>query len=390
MKTRLKPLSLISVLLIASGVLLSVPSNSHAVIDTDANFAQKWYVESDSNNFDATSITADDAYIYAVGYDNVLGNRQWHIEKRDKISGSLVNSFGTNGVVTSNPSGNHDYPHEIAIEGSFIYIAGTDCTNNNDPIFRYEKRDTVTGNLVVSFGSGGVVSYNPGSFSDNFADLIIYENNIYAAAAIDGWPGTDAKRYLEKRSALTGTLDNSYGTNGVVIDNPGLNQYDTYTDMEIRNDYIYTVGSIQGNSKARIEKRGADTGSLVNGFGTTGIIDVNPSQSYDSLSSIAVSDNYFIVGGNDSINDGGAHFQWRVEKRSNSDGALITTFSTDGVLSINPSSQDDWIDALELNSDSLFIIGSDATYYTDGVDFDSQIRIEKRDPTDGSLQTNLD
>ena len=55
----------------------------------------------------ATAVAVDSTGLYVVGFDSSpVGNfdSQWRIEKRDLSDGSLMTSFGTNGVVTSDPT----------------------------------------------------------------------------------------------------------------------------------------------------------------------------------------------------------------------------------------------------------------------------------------------
>jgi hypothetical protein len=79
-------------------------------------------------------IKVDDDYLYTAGYDNVPGNIEWRIEKRNKTTGALCASgvecaagaFGVGGVATSNPSANIDAIYAMAIDGTHIYVAGYD------------------------------------------------------------------------------------------------------------------------------------------------------------------------------------------------------------------------------------------------------------------------
>src|SRR5581483_5750896 len=97
---------------------------------------------------------------------------QWWIEKRDKLTGALVPGFGTAGVVRENPSGAVDGCFGIVFDPSFLWLVGGDslaaAAASNGRI-RIEKRSIGDGSLSTGFGTGGVVSVNPG-LGDNLAE----------------------------------------------------------------------------------------------------------------------------------------------------------------------------------------------------------------------------
>ena len=102
--------------------------------------------------------------MYIAGYDTTTagGLRRWRIEKRSRIDGSLETvSFGSGGHVNSNTA-TSAAANAIAIDSNYIYVAGYDNTGGGFLEWRIEKRDLTTGALVTSFGSGGVIVKNFG------------------------------------------------------------------------------------------------------------------------------------------------------------------------------------------------------------------------------------
>jgi hypothetical protein len=88
-----------------------------------------------------------DAYLYVVGHDCSPGPRdpQWRIEKRDRGTGALVSAFNGDGVVVTNPTaGIDDIPNAVAVDDSYLYVAGYDCSSGNYG-WRIEKRLAVSG-----------------------------------------------------------------------------------------------------------------------------------------------------------------------------------------------------------------------------------------------------
>ncbi|MGB6681459.1 MAG: CFI-box-CTERM domain-containing protein, partial [Candidatus Bathyarchaeia archaeon] len=67
-------------------------------------------------------------------------------------------------------------------------------------------------------------------------------------------------------------------------------------------------------------------------------------------------------------------FQWRIEKRNNTDGTLIPNFGTDGVVLENPSVRSDKAEGVGIDKSSIYTVGFDASPDTGNW----QWRIEKR------------
>src|SRR6185436_13473958 len=77
-------------------------------------------------------------------------------------NGDLDPGFGTGGVVTSNPSTFSDAPQGVLSDGTYLYVFGVDrVQGNTDAQWRIEKRAMSNGALeTTTFGTGGVVTSN--------------------------------------------------------------------------------------------------------------------------------------------------------------------------------------------------------------------------------------
>ena len=316
----------------------------------------------------AYGIAIDSNAMYVVGSDESPGNRQWRIEKRSLTDGSLFPAFGTGGVVTGNHSMGYDGATGIAIDSNAMYVVGYDESPGNRQ-WRIEKRSLTDGSLFPAFGTGGVVTSNNSSGDDTVADIAIDSNAMYMIGH-DRSPGNQEWR-VEKRSLTDGSLIAEFGTNGVVIGDHSMD-HDAASGIAIDSTAIYVVGydHSPGNQEWRIEKRSLTNGSLVTGFGTGGVVTSNPSTSFDGATDIAIDSTAMYVVGRD---DNPGNRQWRIEKRSLADGSLI------GVFTSNPSTGDDYVYGIAIDSTAMYVVGYD---YSPG---DWEWRIEKRSLTDGSL-----
>jgi predicted esterase YcpF (UPF0227 family) len=328
---------------------------------------------------EALGIAIDSTAMYVVGRDQSPISDQWRIEKRSLADGSLVPGFGTGGVVTSDPSTGHDAARDIAIDSTAMYVVGYDSSPGNYQ-WRIDKRSLADGSLIPGFGAGGVVTGNPSTGSDRALCIAIDSTAMYVVG-YDSSPGNEQWR-IEKRSLADGSLVTAFGTGGVATSNPSVLD-DRALGIAIDSTAMYMVGrdSSPGNEQWRIEKRSLTDGSLVPGFGAGGVVTGNPSTGYDVANSIAIDSTAMYVVGYDSSPD---NEQWRIEKRSLADGSLVPGFGTGGVVTSNPSTGADEAYDIVIDSTAMYVIGYDSS---PAAELDHQWRIEKRSLADGSLVT---
>jgi len=258
----------------------------------------------------AIAIAIDSTSMYVVGYDYSPGNSQWRIEKRSLTNGNPDSAFGTDGVITSNSSAGTDYAMDIAIDSTAMYVVGYGLGDDSLQ-WRIEKRSLTSGDLISGFGTDGVITSNPSGSSD-FACAIAIDSTSMYVVGYDYSPGNYQWR-IEKRSLTSGDLVSGFGTDGVVTSNNSTGSDDAY-DIAIDSTAMYVVGwdSSLGNNQWRIEKRSLEDGSLDTGFDTDGVVTSNPSGSSDYAYDIAIDSTAMYVVGYD-YSPGNS--QWRIEKR---------------------------------------------------------------------------
>ncbi len=146
-----------------------------------------------------------------------------------------------------------------------------------------------------------------------------------------------------------------------ITSNPSIG-FDKATAVAVDSSGLYVVGYEQnpgmaGDVQWRVEKRSLSNGSLIGTFGTGGVVTENPSIGDDEAAAVAVdSSGLYVVGYEQSPGMAG-DVQWRIEKRSLSNGALIATFGAGGVVTSNPSSGDDEATAVAVDSSGLYVVG---------------------------------
>ena len=322
--------------------------------------------------------------IISVGSDESpgVGDSQWRIEKRD-VSGGLVSAFGANGVVTSNPGSSADEATAVICDGTHLYIGGYETSGGNRQ-WRIEKRLLTSGVLDAGFGTSGVIVVAASSATDEIVALARDVNDLYIVG-FDESPGAgDVQWSIEKRSLATGTLVNGFGASGVVTSDPSTG-VDRPTCITLFGTDLYLGGfdSSPGSRQWRIEKRQASDGALVTGFGTSGVITSDPSVRSDEVRAIAHDSSAFLLIAGWDETAGAGDSQWRIEKRRMSDGGLDAGFGISGVVTSNPSTRQDAPVAIVAGTTQHHLVGFDESPGPG----DFQWRIERRQNSDGALVT---
>lgn len=339
--------------------------------DLSAPFGTSGVVTSNmtSGNDATRAVVLTEEGLFVAGYYEVsAGDFAWRVERRDPLTGTLIDGFGTAGVVNNNPSSGDEACWDMVADDSGLFIGGFDRTSS-DMKWRIEKRSAATGALIGAFGTGGVVTNNPSASSDQILGMAIDESGVYACGS-DNSPGNLQCR-IEKRNPGDGSLIWTQTAN------PSTSNDEIWA-LALDETAVYAAGydSSPGNQQWRIEKRNLSTGALVAAFGSSGVVTTNPSSGHDQIRTIAIDETGIYVGGYD-LSPGNA--QWRIEKRDLTTGALISTFGTGGVITLNPGSGSDGVSKLVVDEDGLYVSGYETT------PGNMQWRLEHRDPTTGAV-----
>lgn len=260
------------------------------------------------------------------------------IEKRSAATGALIAAFGSGGVVTTSNPAAYDgipLPWGLASDGSFLYVAGPQNGPSGDASWRIEKRDKTTGALIPGFGTAGRIDENPTSAADGCFALLVDAGSMWLVG-MEGVHGTSASNgriRIERRQVLTGALDPAFGSGGVVTPDPGSGD-DIGEDAVADGTSLFVFSRVEtaqgsGLFQGRLEKRDLATGALGPVVTTSGS---DPTGELP-FGHLALDGGALFV----CQADGTPDAKWNLEKRSTSTLSLVGTFGTGGVLQINPS-----------------------------------------------------
>ncbi len=317
-----------------------------------------------STNNAASGVAVDGTGVYVVGYDLIpdLGNAEWRMEKRSLITGAVT------WTQTENPSAGDDQAKGVAVDGTGVYVVGFDYSAGNLE-WRVEKRSLTTGAVTWT------QTENPSAGGDQAFGVAVDGTGVYVVGGDNVPGGSDYEWRVEKRSLTTGALIPTFGSAGVVQENPSAGS-DSATGVAVDAAGVYVVGSdaSPGNLEWRVEKCSLTTGALIPTFGSAGVVQENPSVSGDQAFGVAVdATGVYVVGF-----DYSAGYTWRVEKRSLTTGALIPTFGSAGVVQENPSTYD-VAQGVAVDATGVYVVG------VDNSPGNAEWRIEKRSLITGAV-----
>jgi uncharacterized delta-60 repeat protein len=292
--------------------------------------------------------------------------------------GTLDVSFGAGGIVNTNIGAGNDRGFSIVqqVDGKLL-VAGfsNNGTNNDFALIRY----LTDGSLDPAFGTGGIVTTPIGTGNEGGQCVIIQPNNKIIVAGFANMGTTD---FALVRYNPDGTLDNTFGTAGIVTTPLGLSNEQSQSVVLQTDGKIVAAGFTDNGADTDFGVVRYDTSGVLDPtFNTTGIVTTDFGNGNDVGRSVAVqTDGKIVVGGWASD---GAFMDFAVA-RYNTNGTLDATFDVDGMVTDTVGSIDDQGYSLAIQPDGKLVL---AGISNNGVDFDFAII---RFNTDGSLDNSFD
>jgi len=300
---------------------------------------------------------------------------------RIDTDGALDNSFGTEGKVTTDLGNSLDLLNALAIQqdGKIIaagYSSGTSHTNMS--IARYNPDGTID----TSFNTDGRIINDLGYLSSGNSIAVLPDDKIIVAGISNSGSSTD---FLVSRFNPDGTLDNTFPGGG-----------NNENDITGANDVANSI-AVQSNGKilvAGYSSAAGDNDFTVVRYNTDGSLDMAfdnvdndgvvrtdlGGSSNDQINSIAIQEDGKIVAAGSTNNGVNSDF---AIVRYNSNGSLDNSFDTDGIVTTDFESTNDFGSAVLIQPDDKIIIAGYS--YIDSI---YQISLARYNP-DGSLDNTF-
>ncbi|MGA2462720.1 MAG: choice-of-anchor U domain-containing protein [Candidatus Bathyarchaeia archaeon] len=305
----------------------------------------------------AMGVAFDGSGVYVAGYDqNTAGNEyEWRVEKRSPTIGAIM------WAVSEHISSGSDAAYAVAVDGSGVYVVGYDHNLGSDG-WRVEKRSLTTGALIW-FQSEHINNNDCRPYG-----VAVDGSGVYVVGSDENTVGNKWEWRVEKRSLTTGAIM-------WVVSEHISSATDEARGVAVDASGVYVVGydsNTAGNKwEWRVEKRSLTTGAIM------WAVSEHISSDFDAAYGVAVDGSGIYVVGHDS-NTAGNEYEWRVEKRSLTTGAIIW-FESEWISS-GLSGNDD-TSGVAVDGSGVYVVGSDENT-VGNID---EWRVEKRSLTTGAI-----
>ncbi len=289
---------------------------------------------------------------------------------RYNTNGTLDNTFGYGGLIVKNLQNYDDIGQAVILQpDGKILIAGTTFNGSfirDFCLLRYNSNGTPDN----SFGVNGVVIADIGNIFEYATCLDLQTDGkiIVGGYSANNLNNTD---FAIVRFNPDGSIDNGFGNNGIIKTSIGSGNDDLYS-IKIQSDgKILAAGTTNNGTFDFCLVRYNSDGSLDNSFGNNGIVITDFDNRYDRATSIQIQpDGKILVGGIAEITNGNMDFAC---VRYNTNGTLDNTFGSGGKVTKNIMTVNDYCYKLVLQNDGKIILSgySDNAYalfriYPDG------------------------
>lgn len=320
------------------------------ILTTDAGGAERIYAMK----------LQEDGKIICTGYIGYFTSSDF-ITVRYMPDGNLDAEFGEDGIViTDFPSTDNDIARAIAIddEGRIIVAGKTDNGNDDDfGLIRY----LANGTLDLSFGMDGFVSFSLGESDEVVYGIVLQEDGkIVVGGTVSGDFGDD---FVLVRFESDGTLDNSFGTGGAVVQNVGY--LDHGSGILLQPDGKIVICGYADVDLAAL--RFLENGTPDITFSDDGITTMDFDGAYDfGFACAQQSDGKILVGGFNVLNIADpypdADF---ILTRFNVDGTPDLSFGTDAKVKNDFGSLNDYITSIQIQADGKIIAAGCSGIYAE-------------------------
>ncbi len=265
--------------------------------------------------------------------------------------GILDPTFGTDGLVTTSYIG---YIGSMALQPDGKIVVGGRSDNKEFAVARFNPNGTWD-NTFGTDGTGRVTT-NIGPDEDNIYSIALQPDGKIVVAGYSTSTQTFFKNFALARYDTTGSLDASFGTNGLVITDFASD----FGDYQIRSiiiqpdGKIVAAGSFDDGAVGQFAlARYNEDGSLDDSFGSDGKVLTNFSPQIDrATSAVLQPDGKIIVGGQTDNISNDDNFALA---RYHPDGGLDNSFGIDGQMTTDFNGFNDRIRSLALQPDGKIV-----------------------------------
>jgi uncharacterized delta-60 repeat protein len=302
---------------------------------------------------------------------------------RYNASGTIDNTFGTGGKVVTIIGDLFDVAISVKIQNDGkILVAGT-AIGLNSSVFAIVRYNT-NGTLDSSFGTGGIVTTSIGFEEDGISALAIQTDGKIVASGYTKNSGSNNFDIVIARYNTNGSLDSNFGSSGITVLTLSSSR-DFASSTAIQPDGRILVGGYYKaiNDYDFVLLRYNSNGSLDNSFGVNGIVKTDIGLNNDEANALILQPDLKITLAGKTYN--GTNWDFAMV-RYNNNGSLDSSFGTAGIVIKPIGSADDIANSLLLQTDNKIVVGGSSNNGNDN-DF-AVLRYNNNGTLDSSFGTS--
>lgn len=280
---------------------------------------------------------------------------------RVNTTGTLDNTFGINGLAEIDITPNFDKCQDIAIQADDkIVMAGYSNNGTNEDVAIV--RLNVDGTIDNSFGNNGIVTTTVSTFDERVASIVIQSDG---KIVVGGMANTGASfDFMVIRYNTDGSLDNSFGINGIVLTDIGSAVYDEIRAIDLQSDGKIIVGGMHdANGYKFCLARYNTDGTIDNTFGILGrVITPIGSNTGIELNAISIQNDGKIVAAGTSANISSRVFTL---VRYDVNGSLDNSFGNLGIVTTAGAFINGYIYSVKIQTDGKIVAMGYVEFGTD-------------------------
>ncbi|MEW6194356.1 MAG: T9SS type A sorting domain-containing protein [Bacteroidota bacterium] len=341
--------------------------NQNGSIDPTLDYDGVAYDRTDLNTFNYSTSMAiqSDNKIIVGGYSKINIYTYDFMLTRFNTDGSIDNTFGNNGIVTTDINSRNDYLEDIKLQSDHKIVgvgySNTGTTTPNLILARYNSN----GSIDNSFGINGIVEYNYPGYNLYGVSLSLLNDGKVVVSG--DYIGSGVRGVFIARFNQDGSFDYTFDSDGILFTElPSVYISETHGLKVTGNGKILVCGRAVFTEEQGFVIRYNEDGSLDQSFGTNGILYLNIGGVLTSLTNIEVqNDGKIIVCGYHNYDAGTKSDLMLI--RLNVDGSYDTSFNSSGIVftDINSNSFDIATGLLLSGDNSIYVVG----YTTVGNDY---------------------
>ncbi|QDU28395.1 Bifunctional hemolysin/adenylate cyclase precursor [Anatilimnocola aggregata] len=299
------------------------------------------------------AITQTDGKIVVFGFQNSFAGSK-NFLARYNVDGSLDSTFGTAGIAML--AGSSFSPVAIALQSDGRIVLGGSYTGGPDGDLALQ-RFTATGELDLSFGTDGLVTYDLGEGTNEYGTelLIQPDGKILLAGAADVG---NSRLMVIVRFNSDGSPDLPFAYNGQIGFSYSVNDYPQGLALQDDGKIILAASVSDGVDTDFLIVRFLSTGNVDSSFGDSGIVVTDLGSTYDIPAGVVIQPTGEILVAGTT----GSAAPTFVVVKYDFNGELVTTFGVNGVAEVNLESEsENLVDVLVQSDGQILLVGTSST-----------------------------